>query len=228
MRTRSIGILLAAGAAFALACPAGYAQARRPRLRSCAPRFDSSVLLSNRHAQVYEKDGYVYGCLRHGGRATLLAHAPQAGNGCMENQEQCGEASEETMTGTVVAYVESRQLWQGGELPPQIVARSIASGKLLHAASLSVAVSRETMLEWALPLQLAVAANGAVAWVQEDSFARHGGAVAPPTEFDVYAIDGDGAHTLSADLPSRPGSFEVVGKTFSWTQEGVHRSALLD
>ena len=137
-------------------------------------------------------------------------------------------ASEETLTGTVVAYVESRQLWQGSELPPQVIARSMASGKLLHAASLRVAVPRMTMLEWASPIQLAVAADGALAWIQEDAFARHGGSLAPPTEFDVYAIDSNGPHTLSADLASRPGSLEFVGKTLSWTQDGIHEAALRD
>jgi hypothetical protein len=145
----------------------------------------------------------------------------------MENQEQCGVASQEVLTGTVVAYVESRQLWQGGELAPQVVARSIANGKLLHAASLTVADPRMTMLEWASPIQLAVAADGAVAWIQEDSFARHGGGIAPPTEFDVYAIDGNGPYTLSADLPAQPGSLNFVGKTLSWMQDGIREAAPL-
>lgn len=196
-----VGMLLATSSSLA---------AQHKRLRNCAPRYGVTVLRADQHAQVYQDDFGINACLRRGKHVLRLGAVLEEGP--IETVSEVGTVSEVALKGTVVAYAESLHS------ESTIVVRSIASGLILHKAALRVAIPQRTLVELALPIRIAVKANGAVAWIQEDWFARHGGAVAPPPAFGIYAIDSDGPRTLRADLPSQPRSLKLVGSTLSWLQ----------
>ncbi len=44
----------------------------------------------------------------------------------------------------------------------------------------------------------------------------------------VYAVDSDGFHPLSTDLPAEPQSAKLVGSILSWTQGKMRKSAVLN
>jgi hypothetical protein len=186
------------------------------------------ILSSDRHAQIYQDIFGVYGCLRHGRHARRLGNTQYGGIPCRDaRQEACGVVSGEALAGTVVAYVESR-LESSGRPPDRIVVRSIVTGRVLHVVSLDVATREATFLEEARTIDIAVEGNGAVAWIQEDSFARHGGGLSPPTVYDLFAIDSHGFHALSIDLPAAPRSLKLEDGVVVWTQEGTPHSATLN
>jgi hypothetical protein len=197
-------------------------------LRNCAP-LGAVTLLSDPHAEVFQYRFGIYDCLRRRGPSGYLGHTEDVpGPGCIEGEERCGVVSDEALAGTVVAYAESRSEPTGGRWPERIVTRSIATGRVLHDFSLHVATQQQTMLEEARALPIAVNGTGAVAWIQEDWFARHDGATPPPVVYDVFAIDSDGSHSLRTDLSIEPESLKIRGRVFSWTQEGRLQSAALD
>jgi hypothetical protein len=79
------------------------------------------------------------------------------------------------------------------------------------------------MLEWAEPRLILAKPDSSVVWVQEDSFARHGGANPPPL-FHIYAFEADGFHTL-ADLPETPQDVKLAGARLTWLQAGTRHEA---
>lgn len=126
------------------------------------------------------------------------------------------------LAGTVVAYCD----WND-ENNEQIVVRSIATGQVLHQFSLHVEVQRLTLLERAEARGLFVAPDGAVAWLQEDSFGRHDGGTPPPPGWDVYAVDSTGFHALSTNLPTEPQAIKLVGSVLTWRVVHTPESAVL-
>lgn len=212
-------------AVFIAGWPIGSAQAHQKRLRSCAPRYGTTLLLSDKHAQVYQEGAGIYACLRRGGHVSYLGHSRLGGNGCAEMQERCGEVSEEALTGTVVAYAETRFTPRGQTLPQRIVVRNITNGSLLHGFSLYVATLRRVMIEQASAIRLQVTPDGAVAWIQEDWFASHGGPPRPPTSYEIYAVDSGGIRTLSPELSTIPRSLQLHGRRLTWLEAGTPGSA---
>jgi hypothetical protein len=130
------------------------------------------------------------------------------------------------LAGTVVAYAESR-LELGGRPPELVVARSITTGRALHNVQLNVATIQRTLVESARALRAAVNGAGAVAWIQEDWFARHGGNTPPPIVYDIFAIDNSGFQPLRIDLPAEPKSLKLTRNVLSWTQQEHPQSTML-
>lgn len=221
-----VGLVVCAYGSSASARVGGLASHRRT-LRHCASR-GSAVLLANRHAEVFMFRSGIYTCMRRGGRPGYLGHVEATpGPSCLAGQDRCGVVFDEALAGTVVAYGESRSE-PGGRAPDRIVVRSIFNGRILHGGSLYVATPRLTMIEEAHAIQIVVKPDGAVAWIQEDWFARHGGASPPPVVYDVFAVDGNGFHSLGIDLPAKPTSLSTEGGALSWVEEGRRRSVALD
>lgn len=214
--------------------PAGYGREQRSHLRSCAPRREVTVLASNPHAQLYERPSGdaragVYGCLRRGGRAVYLGEERSyEGPGCLRKDEgHCARATELALAGATVAYL-TTPVEPGYAQEHAIVARSIATGRALHSVAIRVRTVHRTMLEAASVLQIVVKPDGALAWIQEDGFGRHGGGAAPPTAYSVFAVDRNGFHTLTPELPASPRALTVTGSLLSWTNEATPESAILD
>ncbi|HST34431.1 MAG TPA: hypothetical protein VLJ80_13045 [Solirubrobacteraceae bacterium] len=192
------------------------------------------MLASNSHAQLYDRpsDGAqagVYGCLRRGGRAVYLGEdRSYEGSGCLRKDEgHCARATQLVLAGTTVAYF-TTPVEPGYAQEHAIVVRSIATGRALHSVAIRVRTVHQTMLEESTVLKIVAKPDGAVAWVQEDSFARHGGAVPPPPAYSVFAVDRKGFHTLTPELPASPRAMTLTGTTLSWSNEATRESALLD
>jgi hypothetical protein len=231
---KKLGIVALAPVLTAAIAPASYGRTHRSHLRSCAPQTEAAVLASNPHAQVYERlsgdrRAGLYGCLRRGGRAIYLGEGRSyEGLDCLRKEEgRCVRASNQILAGTTVAYLAS-PVEPGYTQEQAIVVRSIATGRELHRVTIYVRTVHRTMLEWATVLQFLVKPNGAIAWIQEDSFARHGGAPAPPRAYSVFAVDSDGFHTLTPELPTLPRALTLTGSTLSWTNEATQESAVLN
>ncbi len=226
--------MLIALALSAATAPVSYARTQPSRLRSCAPRTGVAVLASNRHAQVYERlsserRAGLYGCLRGGGRAVYLGDGPSyQGLDCPRKEEgHCVSVREQVLVGTVVAYVAS-PVELGYEQREGIVVRSLATGRALHRVTINVRIVHRTILEEAKVLQIVAKPDGAVAWIQEDSYARHGGGTPPPTAYSIFTVDRDGFRALTPALPVVPRSFTLSESTLSWTNEATRESAVLD
>lgn len=125
--------------------------------------------------------------------------------------------------GVVVAYCD----WSKENFE-QIVVRDIATDRVLHQFSLRVETPRLTMLEWAEARRLFVTADGAVAWLQEDSFGRHGGGTPPPPGYDVYAVGSTGVRALGTNLAVEPQEMKLVGSVLTWRVGNTPESAVLD
>ncbi len=201
-----------------------YATAKQ-RLPNCAPRH-SIILQSDQHAQVFSYRFGTYGCLRRGGSVGYLGHTVP-GAYCLAGEERCGVVSDEALAGTVVAYVESRMELSGRQ-PERVVVRSVSTGRVLHDVSLAVATVQQTMVEEPRALGVVADGKGAVAWSQEDWYARHDGATPPPVANDVYAEDSEGFHALRIGLTAKPGSLKFSGSVLSWTQQGSPQAAQLN
>jgi hypothetical protein len=193
-----------------------------------------AVLASNSHAQLYERPSGdtragVYGCLRRGGRAVYLGEEKSyEGGGCLRKDEgHCARATQLVLAGTTVAYL-TTPIEPGYAQEHAIVIRSIATGHALHSVAIHVRTRQLTMLEGATVLQIVAKPDGAVAWVQADSFGRHGGGAAPPTVYSVFAVDREGFHTLTPELPALPRALTVTGSVLSWANEATPESAVLD
>jgi hypothetical protein len=213
--------------AIVLAAPSASSSAasRQTRPSNCAPR-QSVVVVADSHAEVFRYRSGVYACLRHGGSARYLGHAEGARGVCIAGEERCGVITEETLSGTAAAYVETR-CEPSSCGPEQIVVRSVSTGRILHDAPLEVATGQDTEVQFAVVLRIVLKADGAVAWVQQDVYGVHDGGPGPPTVFDVFAIDRNGFHSLRTGLPAKPGSLKVLGSALSWTQEGARQAAVL-
>ncbi len=162
-----------------------------------------------------EASGAIYACLRRTGRSVDLRQA-----GCSEAVS--GGELPPALGGTVVAYCDRKH-----DNVEQIVVRSIATGRVLHQFSLHVETPRLTLLEWAEARQLFVTPDGAVAWLQEDSFGRHGGGTPPPPGWDVYAVDSTGFRVLSTNLQTEPPAMKLVGSVLTWRVGNTPESAVL-
>lgn len=191
------------------------------------------MLASNSHAQLYERlsdnaRAGVYGCLRRGGRAVYLGEDRfYEGPRCLRKDEgHCARATELVLAGTTVAYL-TTPVEPGYEQEHAIVVRSIATGRALHSVAIRVRTVHQTMLESSTVLQIVAKPDGAVAWVQEDSFGRHGGVPLPPA-YSVFAVDRKGFHTLTPELPASPRAMSLTGSTLSWSNEATRESAVLD
>ncbi len=220
-------VLLLAGMAtlFLASAPATYARTNQGSLRNCAP-LGSVVLASNRHAEVFRYRFGAYGCIRRSGHVVYLGYPEghhESTPECFDDEQRCSLVSQETLAGDVVAYQEGRL----GDIT-KIVVRSIATDRVLHDVTLAVESSRQVLVELAQPLRILVKSDGAVAWIQQESFGRHDGGTAPPTAYDVYAVDRHGFRPLSTDLPTQPLMMKLVGSTLSWTQGKTRESAVLD
>jgi hypothetical protein len=218
-------------AAFA---PASYGRKHRSHLRSCAPRLEVAVLTSNSHAQIYERPSSdtragMYGCLRRGGMVVYLGEGRSyEGPGCPRKEEgHCMGATHQVLAGTTVAYL-ATPVEPGYTQQQAIVVRSIATGRALHSVTIHVRTVHRTFLEWAMVLQIVAKPDGAIAWIQEDSFARHGGGPTPPRAYSVFAVDRDGFHALTPELPTLPRTLTLTGSVLSWTNEATQESAVLN
>jgi hypothetical protein len=126
------------------------------------------------------------------------------------------------LAGDVVAYA-----LKGVGQYETIVARSLATGRVLHEATLAVGTPKGVLVEEAHVRRLVVGSAGAIAWIQEDFFAAHGGNPSPPTLFDVFGLGSDGSHTFALGLPLQPRSLHLTGDTLSWAEEAQTHSAKL-
>jgi hypothetical protein len=205
----------------------------RSHLRSCAPRRGVAVLASNPHAQLYERPSAdtragIYGCLRRGGRPVYIGEERSyEGPQCQRKDEgHCARVTKLALAGTVVAYL-TTPVEPGVEEQQAIVVRSIATGRALHSIAIHVRTVQRTMLEWSEVLQIVAKPDGALAWVQEDSFGRHGGGAAPPPAYSVFALDSNGFRALTPELRAPPGALRARGGVLSWTNEATQESAAL-
>lgn len=103
--------------------------------------------------------------------------------------------------------------------------RSVANGAVLHDAWLQVAEVQRTELEFARVVHVVVNGLGTVAWVQKDSYERHGGGVPPATVYDVFALGLDGFRSLRTGLTSEPKSLKLSGNTLAWVEGEVLQGA---
>lgn len=213
---------------------ASHGQMSRSHPRSCAPARQVAVLASNPHAQVYERlsgdrRAGLYGCLRRGGRTVYLGEGPSYDRPpCLRKEEgHCMRATDQVLAGTTVAYL-ATPVEPGYHQQQAIVVRSIATGRALHSVTIHVRTVQRTFLEWATVLQIVAKPDGAIAWSQEDSFGRHGGGPTPPNAYSVFAVDRDGFHTLTPELPTAPRSLTLTGSVLSWTNEATRESAVLN
>ena len=231
---KKLEVIALASALMAVMAPASYGRTNRSHLRSCAPRAEVAVLASNAHAQVYERlsgerRAGLYGCLRRGGRTIYLGEGRSyEGTDCLRKEEgRCVRASSQILAGSTVAYLAS-PVELGYTQEQAVVVRSIATGRVLHRVTIHVRTIHRTMLEWATALQIVVTPGGAIAWIQEDSFARHGGAPAPPRAYSVFAVDRDGFRVLTPELPTLPRALTLTGSVLSWTNEATQESSVLN
>jgi hypothetical protein len=179
------------------------------------------VVVANSHAQVYETRPYVIACLRSG-RSRLqlgLTHESAVEAKCDAGACQLMQVA---LAGDVVAYA-----LKGAGQHEMIVARSLATGRVLHEASFAVATAKRALVEEAHARRLVVNATGAIAWTQEDFFAAHGGSPSPPAVFDVFGLGSGGSRTFALDLPLQPRSLRLAGDRLSWTDEAQTHSAKL-
>jgi len=102
------------------------------------------------------------------------------------------------------------------------------TGRVLHRAEIYVRTVHRTLLEFAEVLALRAKPDGAIAWIQYDSYGTHGGLPTPPPAYSVFAIDGNGFHTLTPELPSAPSALALSGSLLSWTNEANRESTILD
>jgi hypothetical protein len=206
---------IAIGTFALLLAPAQAAHASRDKHapRSCAPAIDTSVLASDPHAQVYvlfsrDDRASLRGCLRRDGHTVAL-----------DGQTDL------TLAGTTVACV------TGDPQEPTIAVRSIATGRLLHRATVHLVPT--TKFENVIRVEpevrrLIVKPDGSVAWVQRDMYARWGGSDAPPYLYSVFAIDRDGFRALTPVLTSEPRSLMLAGSALSWTVGASVETAVVD
>jgi len=160
------------------------------RLQRCAPQFHT-VLLSDRRAQVYLRGERAYACLRHGHHViSLVGDSPRA------------------LTGTVVAYE------QTSPFESRIVVRRVGDGQVLHEISTHVERTHGANANEARILAVALADDGSIAWIQEDSGA---GRFVVPAEYAVYGVDQHGFHALQTGLTSMPDRLRIRGHILTWT-----------
>lgn len=230
MTLRAIATIGAVAAIMAIT-PVDYAQAHQRPLLRCAPR-EAPVLRSDRYAQVYKYNFGIYTCIRrHGATPGYLGHTEYTpGVGCLEGEERCGVVNYEmlALAGDVVAYIELHYEAGGGRPPEWIVVRNIATGKVLHHTPVSVATVQMTFIEQSEVLSIVVNDEGAVAWLQRDSYGRHDGGASPHPGYDIFAIDNDGFHSLRVDLPAAPSSLALTGDKLTWTEQGIRHTARLN
>ena len=130
-----------------LATATSQAGAVQTGRRPCA-RHGSLVLSSNPHAQVFRYRSGVYACLRRQGKVTRLGYAPesQAAERCTQPPTLgCAAVWLETLVGTVVAYAEKPLGYTA-----HVVARSVATGQVLHDVPVYVEWTRFRGQWWAL------------------------------------------------------------------------------
>jgi hypothetical protein len=163
-----------------------------------------------------EESGAIRVCLRRTGSGIYLREGtcPEAASGA---------EMPPVLSGVVVAYCD-----QSRENSEQIVVRDVATDRVLHQFSLRVATPRSTLLEFADARRLFVTADGAVAWLQEDSFARNGGGTAPPPGYDVYAVGSTGVRVLASNLAVEPQEMKLVGSVLRWRVGDAPESAVLE
>jgi hypothetical protein len=215
MRGRVIGVCIVAGLLLMSAPASAGAHSHRQANRSCAPH-GLPLLASDQHAEIYRAaSGATYVCLRRTGHRTDLGHI-----GCPAGTPGVELAPE--LSDTAFAYCESHRE------SATIIVRSVTTGRVLHDFGLRVEVPRSTMLEWAEPLRLFVAPDGAVAWLQKDSFGNHDAGPPPPPGYDVYSVDSTGFHALSVNLPVEPRGMQLVGSDLTWIVGNESQSAHLE
>lgn len=194
---------------------------KRPSVSQCAPR-SSRALLADRRAQVYQYREALYACSRRSRRKIYLGHSEEPAP-CGEHPALgCGAVSNEALAGDVVAYAEKPLGYA-----QRVVVRHISTGGVLHNVSLYVTVVERTLVEEARAVRLVANRRGMVAWVQEDSYVRHGGGVPPRAVYDVFAADTHGFRPLRTALPSEPKSLTLKGNTLLWIQAGARQSVQL-
>ncbi len=212
-----MGRLTLAGAvlmALVVAPASSLASGHHSRPVSCVPR-GYQVLLSDAHAEIYSAKAApgAFGCMRRSGKHTSFRLAGL----------EPGSAS---LAGTVVAW--SDTLPSTSCCSSDIVSLSLRTGHVLHRVSIAPTEQR-VILEQAQALQVLVKDDGAVAWVQEDSYGTHDGAPLPPTTFTIYAVDNTGFHQLSPEIDwVEPEDLQLAGSVLSWTRSGTTESGLVD
>lgn len=179
------------------------------------------MIVADAHAEVYETQGEISACLRNRRSRFRLGYtrqrAPEAN--CVDGG--C-EVTQVALAGNVVAYAATPPAYS-----PRIIVRSIANGAVLHEAPVVVATRQRVLVEEAIVHRLVVGPTGAAAWIQEDLYATHGGAVAPPIVFGVFGLGSDGSHAFALDLPVQPRSLRLTGDRLTWHEEGRPYSARL-
>jgi hypothetical protein len=145
---------------------------------------------------------------------------------CLVGQEACGVVTDQALGGDVAAYAEQR--WEpDGKQQYRIMVRSIATGRVLHAAPIEATPHLQVLLEGSRVRAVAVTANSNVAWVQENSYGRMSGP-SPPNLYDVYAIDSLGFHPVRTELSVEPRSLRLMGHTLTWRVGAITESAMLN
>jgi hypothetical protein len=133
------------------------------------------------------------------------------------------------IAGTVVAYAEGFAYGEG-RLPnedPTLVVRSITTGRVVHRARLHVVHDNGGALTAAALISILLKPSGTVAWIQVDGHGTLNNPT-PPPEFDLFAIDTNGFHTLATGLSEPPKEARIVGSRLTWTASGTPHSSRLN
>ncbi len=178
------------------------------------------MIVADSHAEVYTVNNEVAVCERSGHsrfRVGVWDETLEEPN-CLAGQCVLLQVA---LAGDAVAYASTLHSEE------QVFSWDVANRRLLHDARVETATRQEVLLEWAEVDRLVVGPTGAVAWIQEDSYARHGGGEAPPAVFGVFGLGSEGSRTFATNLPAKPFSLRLSGDRLTWNEQGRTFSGIL-
>ena len=186
------------------------------------PQVQGKLLAADAQAQVFQRrdtvgracelpsTGTVYGQVLGHGRAQALGAVPWG------TTEGVGGVFNETLSGTVVAYEQAREVFAPRAASRRILVRDLRTGRLLHSAP----VAGSFVPPHGTFVSIVVRDDGAVAWIVETARVVN--------DFEVRSVDSSGNHVLSVGSDIAPGSLALAGNTLYWTQGGKPMSASLN
>jgi hypothetical protein len=202
---------LVVAAVAAVACATAAAPSAPAAARSKCAAKGSRTITATRDARAFRRAGRSYACLYRVGRRFRLGDEPA--------EPDFFRAFSVRLAGRYVAY---ELAFVGREETHfDVRVRNLRSGRWVHRLPANSA-PETSPISTSSPgvTDLALARNGAVAWITRDPYVN-------PATLEVHKADADGHAQLDTGAGIDPGSLALSGKTIYWLSNGTPRTATL-